>query len=1194
MSTYTDLHHRIKDNITVLRRPGHPDDGMTPQLVKLMNPENEYYGTFKGKAQVETGTLNNVEINGAYIHNAELSNVYLNGIKVDNIAQDIINLSAGLTSTQEYLNEVVEKNAECHHKIFTTLCGEISVTNKNVNFLSGQLDELSTNLSTTISCLSDSISADVKILSSSISAEIEQLSNELSGEISSLHQNTCESIDVVVQQHNNDVDNIYDRITKDYEFLLNNDNVLNKKIENEIANEAAIRAQEDINVFKSSTGFSELNKHYSFTHHPSFVRAYDMHEYSINSIKTSAPLALLVDDTGYPVGKITEINLNNGCCDDEHDCCDMTIDKPISELNIEFFNDLQGNFKRLIDDRKCIYQLTSKNPIINIGTNYLLIWTNSATCTSLDQIDLAFRTRKELLTWDIYDGNKKAGFAYYIQKSGDYTNNITSCEIQFVTGDHVVLSSTTTYDFNHHLKFELSGRDLLIYKHYKQLHSQILSSQLHSIDNEFGFIPEFGIHRDNDNQISSIEACIYRVGKNADRVCMLSDDVMSNRIDVKCTNQVVAYDGETSCVNLYDKQRIFVYQNKKVDTSYLPTVTLSVGSNDDKEYNKTIFDDCNNMYVRIDMQCAPNVLKLEKHGNIFVYHNDELGIDIQYNSLTLRIHIAEKFNGIFAIDPRPYAIEDYDKLIAQSYPITDEFLHIDEFYKCIDKLHINHKHNPCNVDEHIMVNHNANKNVLNIRMPNPIPGKSREFILNINLYRSKIPAVKLNLIGPCDAAHHCHYIFEYLGEPIREIYAPTGRTTTIKFQEISPDKFVISDVDDSFLAHKINNLEHDVDRVKDKHEHDINVIYSTIKTISTDLSAEIGDLSSKLSTDIDNLSTRLSNDIIALSTALSNDIVVLSDSLSTTISSLSNLVSAEISTIQDDIKTAFDELNQKNSLKGAVWLYDHTDNSGNPTGCVKTDHLSTLIKTFNVPSVQDDYILSNGWMFNVREGDHNAIHRFVVDNVELENGDYLVIKTTSLNGICVKDITSSDVYVIDAIDSYGKFESISVDSMTSVFFNDDGSNLNSTITTISNHIDNVELSTSQISNYIDTQMTANYQFDNRSDSKLSVITQLSVEGGRYDVKSRELVSSDVNQLEELVDDKISPVDSRLATVSNDLNDLSTTTFANYDIADSCGHIHSRNLIITNTDHADVDKELHQQYYMTFELGTLVLKPISNN
>ena len=55
MSTYTDLHHRIKDNITVLRRPGHPDDGMTPQLVKLMNPENEYYGTFKGNVDIKRG-----------------------------------------------------------------------------------------------------------------------------------------------------------------------------------------------------------------------------------------------------------------------------------------------------------------------------------------------------------------------------------------------------------------------------------------------------------------------------------------------------------------------------------------------------------------------------------------------------------------------------------------------------------------------------------------------------------------------------------------------------------------------------------------------------------------------------------------------------------------------------------------------------------------------------------------------------------------------------------------------------------------------------------------------------------------------------------------------------------------------------------------------------------------------------------
>jgi hypothetical protein len=41
MSTYTDLHNRVKENITIDYH-----NRITPQKVKLFNEENEYWGTF--------------------------------------------------------------------------------------------------------------------------------------------------------------------------------------------------------------------------------------------------------------------------------------------------------------------------------------------------------------------------------------------------------------------------------------------------------------------------------------------------------------------------------------------------------------------------------------------------------------------------------------------------------------------------------------------------------------------------------------------------------------------------------------------------------------------------------------------------------------------------------------------------------------------------------------------------------------------------------------------------------------------------------------------------------------------------------------------------------------------------------------------------------------------------------------------
>ena len=43
MSTYTDIRNKIKENITVDYK-----NRATPQEVHLLNPDNIYWGTFKG------------------------------------------------------------------------------------------------------------------------------------------------------------------------------------------------------------------------------------------------------------------------------------------------------------------------------------------------------------------------------------------------------------------------------------------------------------------------------------------------------------------------------------------------------------------------------------------------------------------------------------------------------------------------------------------------------------------------------------------------------------------------------------------------------------------------------------------------------------------------------------------------------------------------------------------------------------------------------------------------------------------------------------------------------------------------------------------------------------------------------------------------------------------------------------------
>ena len=72
MSTYTDLHNKIKENLTV----GYsPDDRITTQKVRFYNEGNEYWGTFKGTLRAEQVDLAGGQLSGVKIVDALLSNI---------------------------------------------------------------------------------------------------------------------------------------------------------------------------------------------------------------------------------------------------------------------------------------------------------------------------------------------------------------------------------------------------------------------------------------------------------------------------------------------------------------------------------------------------------------------------------------------------------------------------------------------------------------------------------------------------------------------------------------------------------------------------------------------------------------------------------------------------------------------------------------------------------------------------------------------------------------------------------------------------------------------------------------------------------------------------------------------------------------------------------------------------------------
>ena len=143
MSTYTDLHNRIKENLTILRKPGSKDDGMSPQKVILVNPENQFYGTFNGKMNVTSGILS-----GLKIIDSELEGVKLDDASVDGMSLGELKATVDVnTQDIEQLQKDEKSISAAHNSLSAGLSSAVDNLSIELNeTLENTVDEVKTNI----------------------------------------------------------------------------------------------------------------------------------------------------------------------------------------------------------------------------------------------------------------------------------------------------------------------------------------------------------------------------------------------------------------------------------------------------------------------------------------------------------------------------------------------------------------------------------------------------------------------------------------------------------------------------------------------------------------------------------------------------------------------------------------------------------------------------------------------------------------------------------------------------------------------------------------------------------------------------------------------------------------------------------------------------------------------------------------
>lgn len=148
MSTYTDLHTRRRENLTILRLPGNPDDGITPQRVILANPENIYEGTFKGTINAKDTIFNNVSCYNSLFDGVVLKNAR---IKIgENEELDIPTLTSNVSEMQQQIstlqNQASNLEASCIN------------LDQDVSYLSNEIQNMSSVVGSEITSIESQLS----------------------------------------------------------------------------------------------------------------------------------------------------------------------------------------------------------------------------------------------------------------------------------------------------------------------------------------------------------------------------------------------------------------------------------------------------------------------------------------------------------------------------------------------------------------------------------------------------------------------------------------------------------------------------------------------------------------------------------------------------------------------------------------------------------------------------------------------------------------------------------------------------------------------------------------------------------------------------------------------------------------------------------------------------------------------------
>ncbi len=968
MSTYTDLHNRVKENIAV-----DYNNRITSQRVRFLNEQNEFLGTLRGNVSAENINIMGGTLSGVTLQDAILSGQVTinddegNAIDLVKVGADIIQLSTDLDETNQRLQEI----------------------DQNVQYLSTELVQVALSLSAGYTGDISNVVVQLTQQDANIST---LLCTYINNEASARTSNDNSLSDAITDVNFNLIGEINDRIITDNIQMSAILSVQNASIVRDTALSVALSAhnQQNLNdfIYANTKMLStvEHERHYVINDNdPAKDYPYVANDYEVNVFRANVPDGRVTyEDPGtgeiIEIGRVT-LNLSSSPTvpltftpyldiDNNAIASVLVGNKPynFTELSTSTYESKAGYDitygipAGLYDLSNATFELTPRLPSfhkVNLSGTDQMIGKFSSISGDLNNMSSGWlfidTTDAQLQTFNKY--------------TDVYFNISTDTEVSKET-------EKITYLGNNLFKLEKN----IDIKKYIQLTD--ISNIAH--DN-FGRIYDLldGISGIISNDIDGITDINVKLNLPISTLGYLN--IANNFTEVISTTSAyelvlsATVNNTSADIDVVQKSELYGYNfvgpNVSGDTVVLGTVTPIV-------YNTHLTADPSYDQVSVDIR---NIMDIEAFANVYVLDLSSSNLwtyqttDDNGNILNLNFNGTSLYTKTTSIDEQQIVRQQYEIDILTPAIANPDTCHT--LVYCTGLIDLDQPRSTwpeaeatdyATVDPINSINaypsytldiDTANNDTVKIVFPtkNPeTPEISREFLIVIKLDSITSKTVRAEFVY----ADGLPVTFYNNKHTYLDIVAGNNPTDWVTYMvnEVRPNKFLITDLND-YEDHQL------------------------LIQLRTDLDAEISNRiagDNNLCTEIQTLSTSLQEQI------LSND--------------------ADIADIYNKIQGG---INYKGNIYGEIY-----DSGVHITAISAISNLFVWpVHGYSVNGYTEDTVLSNGYMYIMQGLSGSTNTKFVIEGLDIETRDYVIINYTAGNGKAIKDLTVEDINIIDAEDS---------------------------------------------------------------------------------------------------------------------------------------------------------------------------------